>query len=95
MIVSEAKDGRVRQLASQILLKVDIRNAYADLLLDHALANSPLAERDRALLTELVYGTLRWRGKIDDQLNRQLRRPLRDTDPVVRNPVAKSCCSNR
>lgn len=85
MIVSEAKDGRVRQLASEILLKVDIRNAYADLLLDHALANSPLAERDRALLTELVYGTLRWRGKIDDQLNRQLRRPLRDTDPLVRN----------
>ncbi len=85
MIVSEAKDGRVRQLASEILLKVDIRRAYADLLLDHALANSPLADRDRSLLTELVYGTLRWRGKIDDQLNRQLRRPLRDTDPAVRN----------
>jgi 16S rRNA (cytosine967-C5)-methyltransferase len=85
VIVSDAKDGRVRQLASEILLKVDIRNAYADLLLDRTLANAPLAERDRALLTELVYGTLRWRGKIDDRLNRQLRRPLGDTDPAVRN----------
>lgn len=85
VIVSDAKDGRVRQLASEILLKVEIRNAYADLLLDHALANERLAERDCSLLTELVYGTLRWRGKIDDQLNRQLRRPLGSADPVVRN----------
>ncbi|MGH7888731.1 MAG: 16S rRNA (cytosine(967)-C(5))-methyltransferase RsmB, partial [Candidatus Binatia bacterium] len=44
-----------------------------------------LSERDRALLTELTYGTLRWRGTIDAHLSRQLRRPLADTDEFIRN----------
>lgn len=75
----------VRQLASAILLKVDSRQAYADILLDQALKATDLNERDRALLTELTYGTLRWRGNIDARLSRQLRRPLADTDDFIRN----------
>jgi 16S rRNA (cytosine967-C5)-methyltransferase len=75
----------VRQLASEILFKVESQKAYADILLDRALRTSGLNERDRALLTELTYGTLRWRGKIDARLCQQLSRPLRDTDGFVRN----------
>jgi len=80
---NEAKS--VRQLASGILLKVDSRQAYADILLDQALKANDLNERDRALLTELTYGTLRWRGNIDARLSRQLRRPLADADEFIRN----------
>jgi 16S rRNA (cytosine967-C5)-methyltransferase len=54
----------VRRLASEILLKVDTQKAYADILLDHALNRSGL-DSAIALLTEVVYGTLRWRGTID------------------------------
>ncbi len=75
----------VRQLASEILLKIDTRGAYADLLLDHTFKSTALGERDRALLTEITYGTLRWRGKIDAYLSRQLRRPLIEVDPFVKN----------
>ena len=75
----------VRRLASEILLKVDTRKAFADILLDQGIRTRGLAERDRALLTELVYGTLRWRGSVDAQLNRHLRRPLTETDPFIRN----------
>jgi len=75
----------VRQLASDILRKVDSRQAYADILLDQTLKATDLNERDRALLTELTYGTLRWRGNIDARLSRQLRRPLTDTDVFIRN----------
>jgi len=75
----------VRRLASEILLKVDIQKAYADILLDQRIRIQRLQERDRALLTELVYGTLRWRGAIDAQLNCYLRRPLAKTDPFIRN----------
>ncbi len=82
---SEGTDKSVRQLASEILLKVDTRRAYADLLLDHAFKSTALGERDRALLTEITYGTLRWRGTIDAHLNRQLRRPLADADPFLKN----------
>ncbi|MGB7951722.1 MAG: 16S rRNA (cytosine(967)-C(5))-methyltransferase RsmB, partial [Candidatus Binatia bacterium] len=79
-----AKKG-VRQLASEILLKVETRKAYADILLDHDLKNPVLSDRDRALLTELTYGTLRWRGKIDAFLNSYLHRSSGDTPPFIRN----------
>jgi 16S rRNA (cytosine967-C5)-methyltransferase len=75
----------VRQLASEILLKVDSQKAYANILLDGTLKTTHLSERDRALLTELTYGTLRWRAKIDARLSQKLRRPLADTDAFVRN----------
>ena len=52
----------VRQIATEILVKVDTSKAYAGILVDHNLKSTALSERDRALLTELVYGTLRWRG---------------------------------
>ena len=35
--------------------------------------------------TELAFGTLRWRGKIDGQLAPLLKRSLADTDPFIRN----------
>ena len=75
----------VRWLASEILLKVDTRKAFADILLDQGIRTRRIEERDRALLTELVYGTLRWRGTIDARLSRHLRRPLVETDAVIRN----------
>jgi len=75
----------VRRLASEILLKVDIQKAYADILLDQWIKTQGLQQRDRALLTELVYGTLRWRGAIDARLSHHLRRPLARTDPFIRN----------
>jgi 16S rRNA (cytosine967-C5)-methyltransferase len=82
---SEKGDKSVRQLASEILLKVEVRKAYADILLDQALKTPSLDDRDRALLTELTYGTLRWRGNIDGQLSRYLRQSLAKTDPLIRN----------
>jgi len=81
----EERRRNVRRLASDILAKVDSRKAYADILLDQALNATALNERDRALLTELTYGTLRWRGNIDGQLSRYLRQPLAKTDPLIRN----------
>jgi 16S rRNA (cytosine967-C5)-methyltransferase len=82
---SEEAPRSVRQLASEILLKVEVRKAYADILLDQALKTPTLDDRDRALLTELTYGTLRWRGNIDGQLSRYLRQSLAKTDPLIRN----------
>ena len=80
-----------RRLAGEILLKVDSRKAYADVLLDQALRSAELSPPDRALLTELTYGTLRWRGAIDARLNRHLRRPLAETEPRIRNLLRLTC----
>lgn len=79
-------DGKnVRQIAGEILHRVESQKAYADLLLDHHLRSDTLNDADRALLTELIYGTLRWRGRIDSKLAPLLNRSLSDTDPFIRN----------
>ena len=82
---AKQKNKSVRQIASEILLKVDTRKAYADILLDHALETATLDDRDQALLTEIVYGALRWRGSIDAKLSPHMRRPLTQADPFIRN----------
>jgi len=82
---SKKEEANVRWLASEILLNVETQKAFADILLDQRIRGKEYGARDRALLTELVYGTLRWRGAIDARLKTQLRRPLAETDPFVRN----------
>jgi 16S rRNA (cytosine967-C5)-methyltransferase len=74
-----------RALAVEALRKVETRKAYADFLLDHALNTHFLSAPDRGLLTQLVYGVLRWRGKIDWILDKILRRSLAGMDGYLRN----------
>lgn len=63
-----------RVLAHQILLHLEQKASHTDRLIRTALdRHSAMEERDRALLTELVYGVVRWRGRLDwhiDQLSR-------------------------
>jgi 16S rRNA (cytosine967-C5)-methyltransferase len=54
-----------RQAAFDVLLAVDQRDAYANLLLPSVLTERGLTGRDAALATELTYGTLRGRGTYD------------------------------
>jgi 16S rRNA (cytosine967-C5)-methyltransferase len=55
-----------RSLASHILTRVDEERAFAEPLLDSFLSRGlPASPQDRGLLTQLVYGTLRMRNRID------------------------------
>jgi 16S rRNA (cytosine967-C5)-methyltransferase len=54
-----------RSLAFEVLTQVNQGQAYANLMLPKALTESHLDQRDRALVTELVYGTLRMQGRHD------------------------------
>ena len=59
-----------RQLALNVLLQVQA-GAYADVALHRTLTQVTLGESDRALATELVYGTVRRQRTLDaliDQL---------------------------
>ncbi len=73
-----------RQMAFSVLCRVD-EGAYADLALDAALHGTRLDPRDRGLLTELVYGVLRQRGRLDFALERFCRKPLAKVEPRVLN----------
>ena len=55
-----------RHVALDILIRVETRRGHPDDLLDRAFKrHRALTDRDRAFIAELVYGTLRWQGKID------------------------------
>src|SRR5699024_1236410 len=57
-----------RKVAYDVLLAVDQRDAYANLLLPALLDERGISGRDAALATELTYGTLRHRGTDDSIL---------------------------
>ena len=54
-----------RTISLEILNKTESRDAYADILMEEAFKRHPLKDVDKGLLTELVYGVLRWRERID------------------------------
>lgn len=65
-----------RGVAHDILLRVAQDGAWAERVLSSALGRSGLAPRDRALATELVYGTLRHQSWLDFLLGSFARKPL-------------------
>jgi 16S rRNA (cytosine967-C5)-methyltransferase len=72
---------QARRVAIAALVRVAEQGAYANLALPAVLERSGLPERDRALATDLVYGTLRMQRACDHLVDRFV---LRDVDPVVR-----------
>lgn len=76
---------RARRVALRVLDRVERNGAYADLALHAALRQEDMHAGDRALATELVYGTLRWRGRLDYLLGHFVDRPLLDLEPIVRS----------
>jgi len=76
---------RVRILAIQILLHLDQKVSHPDRLLRTTLARHPgMDERDRALLSEIVYGVLRWQGRLDWHIDRLSTLKPRKISPAVR-----------
>jgi 16S rRNA (cytosine967-C5)-methyltransferase len=71
-----------RSTAYRVLRRVELGRALAvDLLQTEEV--SALKEVDRALVTELVMGVLRWRGELDFQIERLSGKRLRTFDPEV------------
>ena len=72
-----------RQVALSVLSKVSQEGAYANLALPAALSQSGLAQRERALVTQLVYGSLRALGELDAVIAKASSRELEKLEPVV------------
>lgn len=72
-----------RALAVEVLTRVEA-GAYSNLVLPGLLRSSGLAPRDRALVTDLVYGALRHQGRADYLVGLVSDRPLPALDPPVR-----------
>jgi len=76
-----------RQTALQILHTLETQQAYTDVVLRQVLRYSALERRERALVTDCVYGVMRWRGRIDWLLGHVCRRPLETLTPWIRNAL--------
>ena len=73
-----------RSVALDALHRIEHDGGYANLVLAAALADTALDTRDRALVTELVYGTTRMRRACDWLVDRFL---LDDLEPRVRSAL--------
>jgi len=66
--LSEEKKSKlnwVRYLAVRILSRYERSDSYLDKLLANELKNNELTQQDKALLTELINGVVRWKLKLD------------------------------
>jgi 16S rRNA (cytosine967-C5)-methyltransferase len=71
-----------REAAFDILLRVEQQQAFASELL-HSDRVDKLSQPNRALCTELVMGTLRWRSRLDFGIGEVSSQPLKKLDPEV------------
>ena len=77
------KPDAARLLAFDLLTEVNRNEGYSNLLLPQALNASKLDDRDRSLVTELLYGTIRMQGKHDWVLSQVSDRPWADVDSGI------------
>ena len=75
-----------RRIALEILNTVDKEGVHADRFLGKGFINKPeLTSREKAFITELVYGVLRWRGSIDWVISTFSTQPHRPTSRLLHN----------
>jgi len=72
-----------RLLAARVLMQVEAGES-ASAALDRALSRAEMDARDRGFTTELVDGTLRWRGRLDYVLAQITDKPPANLDAAVR-----------
>lgn len=74
-----------RELALNILYKIDMDDAYSNTILDKELNNSDLSKVDKGLVSEIVYGVLTWKITLDEIVQRYSLIKLKKISPWIIN----------
>lgn len=74
-----------RQLACEIVTAAEKDGLYLDQILEQRLARAPLAAADRALVTALTHGVMRWRGRLDFEIARHFRKNYASAPPLLKS----------
>jgi 16S rRNA (cytosine967-C5)-methyltransferase len=74
-----------RKISVDILDAILNKGAYSNIVLNAKLNKSGLEERDKSLVTEIVYGTLKYKFTIDKVLSNFLKQDLRKMDSFIVN----------
>jgi 16S rRNA (cytosine967-C5)-methyltransferase len=78
-----------REIALEVLTRVEQDHAYSNLLLNQMLQKHKLERSDAGLATELVYGSIQRRNTIDYFLSRFVAKGMDKLQPWVRC----ACCA--
>ncbi len=74
-----------REVSVEVLGRVLNQGAYSNIALNHAFSSASLEKEDVGLVTEMVYGTLKYLITIDDLLERQMSMPLKKLEHKILN----------
>ena len=74
-----------RELAINVLYKVEFGEGYSNVTLDKELNRSDLSSVDRALASEIVYGVLTWKITLDEIIKRYSSIRLKKISPWILN----------
>lgn len=73
-----------RFLAYHILNQIETKKAYSNIILNREFRRVQLSARNRGLVTELVYGSLRLKGHLDYIIDQFSNRPVAELDVKIR-----------
>ncbi|HZK35068.1 MAG TPA: 16S rRNA (cytosine(967)-C(5))-methyltransferase RsmB [Bacillota bacterium] len=79
----KSNNKQARYIALEILMEVNSKERYANISLKEALKKHDLSDRDRAFVTQLVYGTLEKQITIDYSLKKTAK--IKKTNPWILN----------
>ncbi|MCW6064104.1 16S rRNA (cytosine(967)-C(5))-methyltransferase RsmB [Clostridium sporogenes] len=74
-----------REVALDVLKAVLYEGAYSNIVLNKKLNKSNLKDNDKALITEIVYGTLKYKETLDIIIQSYLRNPIKTMDKNIAN----------
>jgi len=74
-----------RQLAVEVIYRVNEEGGYSNLTLNQLIRKYDITDRDKALATQLVYGSLRMRNSLDWLINQVANRKVQKMDGWTRN----------
>lgn len=79
---------QARHLALKVIYQVNEQEAYANLALDKALSEFELQDpRDKGLVTELVYGSIKYKGRLDWVIDQFAKPKTKKMAPWIRNII--------
>ena len=83
---------KAREIALKILYKIDVDNAYSNIVLDEMIKqnNNNLNQKDIGLISEIVYGVTTWRLTLDTIIKKYSKIRLKKISPWILNILRMS-----
>lgn len=81
---------KAREIAVNILIQILQKGAYSNIVLNNELNKSRLEDKDRALVTEIVYGTIKYKYTIDHIISNFSGRSISKIDSFILNILRMS-----